>query len=343
MQTRNRFFDDLAKVATSAVGTVAGMKDEIEQIMEKVHYAKLFDNWVQNFALNLNNIWNEPSARELTLNQNNSDENSSAIVIGKGPSLKKQNHLKLLAESDFKGSIICCDGILIECLKSGVTPDKFPKFFVVSIEAADDLEKYYDHELVRKHGKNISGLFSTVSDPTAIDFARKSGINIHWFHALFDYSEGKKSFNHISALMTRCKKHTNGLPGLQTGGNVGTTSWFVAWQILKCKTVALIGINHGWEDTDSWETIMTHNGMCKMIEMDKKSESFKKLFPRVYNPDFDCYCILDPIFQYYSAGLKEFIFRSPEEIRTINATEGGCIFGDRIKSMKLDEFLIKFD
>ena len=88
---------------------------------------------------------------------------------------------------------------------------------------------------------------------------------------------------------------------------------------------------------------MTHNGMCKMVEMDKKSESFKKLFPRVYNPDFNCYCILDPIFQYYSAGLKEFIFRSPQEIETINATEGGCIFGDRIKSTKLEEFLIKFD
>ena len=54
-------------------------------------------------------------------------------------------------------------------------------------------------------------------------------------------------------------------------------------------------------------------------------------------------CILDPIFQYYSAGLKEFIFRSPQEIKTINATEGGCIFGDRIESMKLEEFLIKFD
>lgn len=33
MQTRNRFFDDLAKVANSAVGTVAGMKDEIEQMV----------------------------------------------------------------------------------------------------------------------------------------------------------------------------------------------------------------------------------------------------------------------------------------------------------------------
>ena len=33
MQTRNRFFDDLAKVANSAAGTVAGMKEEVEQLV----------------------------------------------------------------------------------------------------------------------------------------------------------------------------------------------------------------------------------------------------------------------------------------------------------------------
>jgi hypothetical protein len=35
MQTRSRLFDDLAKVATNAVGTVAGMKDELEQIIRQ--------------------------------------------------------------------------------------------------------------------------------------------------------------------------------------------------------------------------------------------------------------------------------------------------------------------
>ena len=33
MQTRNRIFDDLAKVANSAVGTMAGLKDEIENMV----------------------------------------------------------------------------------------------------------------------------------------------------------------------------------------------------------------------------------------------------------------------------------------------------------------------
>ena len=33
MQTRNRIFDDLAKVANSAVGTIAGLKGEVESMV----------------------------------------------------------------------------------------------------------------------------------------------------------------------------------------------------------------------------------------------------------------------------------------------------------------------
>ena len=315
------------------------VKSGLENVIEENFYMQHYDDWVKNFALNLNDIWNESSVKVLSQNQSK----QSAIVIGAGPSLQKNSHLEKLSNSNYQGSIICTDRSLIPALKAGITPDKFSKFYVVTIDPSIILKKFYDDDIVNEYGTKINGLFSTVIHPHVVKRARDSGIKIHWMHALFDYHEGKKSFNQISALITRAKNHENGLPAIQTGGNVGTSSWFLGWNILNCKTITLIGINHGWEDTDSWETIMTHNGMCKMVEMDKNSESFKKLFPRIYNPDFDCYCILDPIFQYYSAGLKEFIFRSPEEIETINATEGGCIFGDRIKSMKLEKFLTKFD
>ena len=70
--------------------------------------------------------------------------------------------------------------------------------------------------------------------------------------------------------------------------------------------------------------------------------NIQKLFPKIHNPDFNTYCILDPIFQYYSSALKEFISRSPRAVTTINATEGGSIFGPRIKSMKFNEFLSEY-
>lgn len=317
---------------------------EIEKVMEKILYQRLYENWVKNFALNINNIWRESSARDLDPSNNPQykKEEHSAIVIGSGPSVRKRKHLELLANSDYKGTIICCDSALKNALKMGVTPDKFPEFYVVTIDPDEIIKRYYDDPIVDEFGKKIKGIFSTVIHPTVTERARKAGVGIYWLHSLFDHNEGKKSFNQISGLMVRANKHTNGLPAIQTGGNVGTSSWFIAWQILKRSTVCLIGINHSWDEDNTMEEIISHGSGLYHMQIDPNSSLFDKLFPKVYNQEFDCYCILDPYFQYYSNALKDFIFRSPSWINTINATEGGCIFGDRIKCMSLSNFLVKY-
>jgi hypothetical protein len=313
----------------------------LETIMEKIQCAS-YDDWVKNFALNLTNIWNELSAAELTPT-NGKTKLKSAIVIGRGPSVKKKGHLEILAKSNFNGAIICCDGALINTLKAGVTPEKFPNFYVVSIDPYSPAMKFYDDKIVDKYGDKIKGIFSTIVKPTTVEKARNAGIKIHWLHSLFDYEEGEKSFNQISASMVRIKNHHNGLPAIQTGGNVGTSSWFIAWRILKCPTVALIGINHGWNEDDPWEKIISHGSdFVKTDVVDRKSDTFEKLFKKIYNPDFNCNCIVDPLFQFYSSALKEFIVRSPEWLTTINATEGGSIFGDKIIGMPFDSFLGKY-
>jgi hypothetical protein len=320
------------------------LQTSIEDIMKKKQYEN-FDTWVTNFSLNLPNIWNEKSAKVLnpTSNNNFKKENNSAIVIGRGPSINKFEHLKLLAESNFQGNIVCCDGKLADALNAGVTPDKFPKFYVVTIDPYPNIKKHYEHEIIESYGSKIKGMFTILTDPNVVEKARQKGIQIHWLHSLFDYNEGVKSFNNLSAMMIRAKNNEHKLPAIQTGGNVGTAAWFTAWQILKCTTVTLIGINHGWEETDSWETIIYHNNKEEISEgVNQDSEVFQKLYKKIYNPDFDCNCILDPLFQFYSEALKEFIERSPKEITTINATEGGSIFGNRIESMKFSDFLREF-
>ncbi len=317
------------------------LQDSIENIMKKTQY-KSFNEWVQNFSINLPNIWNESSAKEISTCTSNFNKNSSAIVIGRGPAINKYNHLKLLAESNYDGNIICCDGKLVDALKAGVTPIKFPKFYVTTIDPYPEIKKHYDNSLIDEYGSQIKGIFTVLTNPNAVQRARESGIKIHWLHSLFDYNEGKKSFNQISAQMVRAKNHINGLPAIQTGGNVGTSSWFIGWKILKCSTVALIGINHGWEEDDSWETIISHGNNYDISKgIDRNSPTFKKLFKKIHNPDFNCNCILDPLFQFYSTAFKEFISRSPDWLTTINATEGGSIFGKRIKSMTFEEFLKK--
>jgi hypothetical protein len=314
----------------------------IPNMLEKVvrkFYEKDFDEWVTNFAGNLNFIWKESSAGELPIKKN--QQMKSAIVIGRGPSLKKFNHLEILAKSDYSGAVVCSDGILKDALESGVNPEKFSNFYVVTTDPYKEQKLLYDHKIIDEFGAKIKGIFSTLMNPDAAKRARESGINIFWLHPLFDYHEGKKSFNKIAALMVRAKNHVQGLPAIQTGGNVGTSAWFVSWQILKCNTVSLIGINHGWEQNDPLELIQSHGHNSNLQILDENDPKFKKLYPTIFNPDFKTFCILDPIFQYYSNALKEFISRSPSHITTINCTEGGSIFGNNITGMYFNQFLDK--
>ena len=318
------------------------LKKAIESIMKNAQYEN-FEEWVSNFSNNLSNIWNEQSLKRLIPNDTELQKNRTAIVIGRGPSIDKNKHLELLASSDFNGAVICCDGKLVDALKAGVTPDRFPKFFVVTIDPYFRTKRYYEDDIILKYGSKIEGIFSIVSHPTTVELARNKGIKINWVHSLLDYNEGIKSFNNISALMIRSKNKLHKLPAIQTGGNTGTAAWFIGWQILKCDEIVLIGINHGWNEEDGWEKIIFHGETEKEISegVERNSKSFNKLYKKIYNPDFKTYCIVDPLFQFYSEGFKEFIQRSPKWLTTINATEGGSIFGSRIKSLKFSEYLKK--
>lgn len=310
---------------------------DIEKVFEKIHYDKNFEEWVRNFALNLQNVWNGFSARVLDPGINKETKSNSSIIIGAGPSVKKNDHLKKIADSNYKGNIICTDRMLIPALRVGITPDRFPKYYVATIDGAEVLKRFYNDEIVKTYGPKITGIFSTVVHPLTVQLAREAGIKMHWIHSLFDYNEGRKSFNQMTAVMVRANKHTSGLPALQTGGNVGTSCWFIAWKILKSPSIALIGIDHSWDVNDRWEEIAFHTNAP--VDIDKNSPLFQKLFPKTYNPEFNTYCMLDPVFLYYSSALKEFIRRAPQWVNTFNATEGGCIFGERITCTTLEKFL----
>lgn len=305
--------------------------ETIEQIFQNATYEKYYDEWIQNFTNNLFHIWSEHSASELKLIKTS---NPSSLVIGRGPSIKKNNHLEVISQSDYDGTIVCCDGSLANALNAGITPDKFPNFYVITIDSQQRQKLCYDHDIVRQHGQKIKCIFSTTVSPLTYMEAKKSNMEIYWLNTLFDYNNGKNSFNYISNHMIKTKNHTTGLPAIQTGGNVGTSAWVVSWAILKKSVIGLIGIDHGYSSDDRTE----HDHLLPQ-EIDRNSAAFKRAYPILYNPEFDCYCQQDPIFQYYSNAFKEFIERTSSKIKTINATEGGALFGKFIECMTLKEFL----
>ncbi len=312
-------------------------KKTIEKIFEKAAYESYYDDWITNFALNLDQIWRGKSAKNL-IKEIKDSKSFSGIVIGRGPSITKFKHLDLLANSNYSGKIICTDGALKGLLEQGVVPDKFPEFYVITIDTQESVKNFYDNPIVKKYGSSIKCILSSTVPQTTVNAISSAGMSIYWIHTLFDYNKGKTSFNYISGLMTKAK--SIGLPGIQTGGNVGTSAWMIAWAILKCKTVGLIGIDLGYEEDTPWGEIDKYHKIPN--DIDRSSELFKKAYPTIYNPDFNCKCKQDPKFQFYSNALKEFILKASKYVKTINSTEGGSVFGSGIDCMTFKNFLSRY-
>jgi hypothetical protein len=341
LNLKNNDWNDFFSYLLGSSKKTKSSKEIIENTLQKNAFNRYYDSWIQNFIKNLTHFTYEKSAKELSPTIDPISNKSSAIIIGRGPSLREHNHLEKLANSDFKGKIICTDGILQNALKAGVTPDKFPNFYVITIDTNEEIKPFYDNELVAKYGKKIKCLLSTTVPQTTYDAIKKSQLEIFWLHTLFDYNKGKSSFNYISGQMTKNEIHPDGFPAIQTGGNVGTSCWIVSWSILKSNFIGLIGIDHGYSVNTSWEMINKYHQIPENI--DKNSSAFKKAYPKIYNPDYDSYCIQDPVFQLYSKALKEFVPKAPKWTKTINATEGGSIFGKGIECTTLSKFLQKYN
>ena len=67
------------------------------------------------------------------------------IVIGAGPSLYKFNHLEILAKSDYKGTLLITDKMLVPCLKGGITPDRFKDFHVFTLDDMFAFKEFFPY------------------------------------------------------------------------------------------------------------------------------------------------------------------------------------------------------
>jgi len=300
----------------------------------------MVDLWMYNFARNIPDFLDGDSVKLLNIFRDNSKSiknhksKHSAIVIGGGPSVYEKNHLKILADSNYKGAIVCTDRMLAPCLKNGITPKKFPKFFVLTMDPYQITIKFYEDKLIKKYGKDVSVIMSTCTIHETVEICKKSGLNIFWYHPLIDDFRKPESINKIMNMMSKSDKNPDGFTGLQTGGNVGCFSWIFSWAILGCSP---IGLNMGVdcdtpiEKTQHYEQVLNH--------FDNNKSKVGKRYRRVFNEDLGTESLLDPVFDFYREAFLDLVVRTPRWINTINATEGGSLFGKRIKNMRFVDFL----
>ena len=304
---------------------------------------KFVDLWMYNFARNIPDVLDGNSARLLNVFRNGSKSRKNhkpdqpAIVIGAGPNVYEKKHLEVLANSNYKGVIACTDRMLAPCLKNGITPKKFPRFFVLSMDPYEVTIKYYQDEIIKKYSKKISIVMSTCTIHETVEICKNYGFNIFWYHPLIDDFRKLESINKIMNMMSKSDKNPDGFPGLQTGGNVGCFSWIFSWAVLGCSPIGLIGLNMGVDGNTPIEKTAHYSQVLNHFNNDKSKVS--KRYRKVFNKEYGTETLLDPVFDFYREAFLDLVVRTPRWTRTVNATEGGSLFGNRIENMKFTDFL----
>jgi len=294
---------------------------------------KLLPLWCENFAINLQKIRDGKALNDLV----GYGKNKPAIVVGAGPSLYKNRHLQLLAKSDFDGIVLISDRVLIDSLKSGVTPEKFD-IIVGTVDGNRDLIwQHYDDPIVDKYGDRLKAVFASTAAPNAAERAEKAGIEIYWYNPPLDDWRKNESLTRLMGMMTKTEKRPKGIGVLRSGGQVGCGLNIMAHAVLGCKKTALIGIDCGYlpetpiEKTDYYKQLLS---MAK-----GNINEVKKYFKKIYNPYFKCECLVDFMFDSYRDIWMETIRALPPDHVVYNCTEGGCLFGKDIPCIRFEDFL----
>jgi hypothetical protein len=264
----------------------------------------------------------------------------SAIVVGRGPSLFKHGQLPLLAEKirngEYKGIVVASDGGLIPCLEAGVVPQ-----YVVSVDGAPIIRKWFEHPLVEKHGSEIKWLASVTINHDVYLAGRKAGLQVYWFNPTFDDWRKNETWTRLQRLLSTTPKYDMGVPALNTGGNAGYCSWIFAMQVLRRSPIALIGMDLGYPEGTPLDQTQYFSSI--LAEAKGNVDIIRKTYPKFYHPVFKEYAFVDLIFFHYRQAFIDLQKMTDLWYRlyggTYNCTEGGTLFGAGINCMKFADFL----
>lgn len=314
------------------------LDDSVSDRFHRSTRDKLFDLWMGNFASNLPYVRRDDGRAladlALDLGGPATPPAGPALVVGGGPSLREHRHLELLAESCPPGVlVIATDRILVPLLRLGVVPD-----LVVSIDGDHEIiASYVNDPIVDEHGPKLRIAVATIGSPPAVERFQRAGATLYWFNPLLDDYRRQDSVTAMQRSMTRSSRWPNGLPAVSCGGHAGATCWVLAHALLKRSPIALIGLDLGYPADYPIERTQCFSAIRALTGDDP--EATRAYFTEIYNPDLGRPALLDVMFAEFRRHFLELVERVPAWVRTYNCTEGGSLFGPRITTLPLREFL----
>ena len=271
--------------------------------------------WMDNIRENFADIKNGMDVREIP------KTNLPALIIGAGPSLYRNNHLKILADQGFDGIIFAADRVLKDCLDVGVVPD-----YVCVLDGQEGILPFFNHQIVDDHAEQIAAIMCVMTHPKIV---KRWGGKIYWF----SNSISDNIAPNVAYLMHHLLKKTE----ITTAGHVSSLGWSIAHTI-GCREIALIGIDLSYPmDTPMEETCYYNN---YVTAFDGDVEKIKECYTTYHHRYFGTDCYFDPVFSaYIEYSMGHFALASSMGTTIINCSEGGAIEGGNVECMCFADFL----
>lgn len=278
-----------------------------------------------------------------------------AIVLGAGPSLHRFPVAKELKDANYRGCVVVTDSCMSYCLRNGVVPDLVvtldphatrivrwfgdPKLLPEHLEADDyharqDMDPAFTNEipaneqmiaLLDEYGPQMRIALSTSTSEAVVERVLETGMEIYWWNPMYDDPTRPDS-------VTRKLQRLNGLPSVNAGGNVGTACWVLADAVLGKRRVALAGIDFAYYADTPYRNTQYYRDALELVG----EEKLASIFMRVFNPYLKEWFYTDPAYMWYREVFLE--MAAETDCVTYNCTQGGILFGDRIRFVPLTAF-----
>ena len=281
-----------------------------------------------------------------------------ALVVGGGPSLRKNNFIPLIKKNKKKLIIISTDGSLYYLLENNIVPDLVitldpHKSRIVRWFGDEELNKsniikddYFRRQdidikfrdeiitnkkiikMLNKYGKKLNVAACTSSSQKVVERLKKIKAKIFWWHPFLDLPSSSKSLT--KKIYNKLK-----LPIINSLGNVGSAAWVFAESVLGLKKIVLIGMDCSYYMDTPIKQTQYYDVLKKSFGLRNVDKFYKKIF----NPKLKKFFFTDHIYYWYRKIFMDHLKKSKSI--TFNCSNGGILYQKPIKVMSFERFIKK--
>ena len=254
------------------------------------------------------------------------------LIVGRGPSIHKHGHLEMVKR--FPGHVIASDGALPLLTERGVVP-----YLSMTVDGNEVISKWFKGGPTTKLGSQLQVVLPLTVHPKTVAQCRSIRAHIYWYIPELD-QEPIKGLTEALQLQTYSTANPTGISRANGAGNCGLAAIVLAASILRTKEIILIGMDGGYPPDTPLEQLHYHGSLMKAAGYNEKQVA--ELYRMYHHPDLG-FCVVDPIFEVYrNTALMLGKATQAGGVKLINATEGGCIFGEGIEIRRFDDYLATF-